>query len=219
MFDDRAAYVEARDANVAYLGESELRFYLYIDPLQVIRPLYERQRGAMDHRAISREYIRRVEDALGPVVADANLTVRAEPWGGTKTGGPIPDQQYAVQLLGFVMTAATTIVLLVDFADVVHRVIAKAKELTKNEVGISNGDAVILAAEAIFNNTGERDLTLAFETRMSRYLLAVDEMDSTSDGWLVGFRSQDRLYTAHVDWFGHVTLSGQDVGMSWTPKP
>lgn len=216
---DYDSYVEARQANLTYLGESEFRFYLRIDPSQLIRLLYEHQRSIVDDGAVGREYSRQVEETLDAIVSDANLRVRAEPWGGPKTGGPIPDQQYAVQLLGFAITAATTIVLLVDFADVMHRVIAKAKELTKNEVGISNGDAVILAAEAIFNSTGERDLTFAFETPMSRYLPDVDEGHSTFDGWLVGFRSRDRLYTAHVDWFGQVTLAGMDVSVSWTPKP
>lgn len=211
--------VEAREANLTYLGESELRFFLRIDPLQLIRPLDERLRSIVDDGAVSREYTRQVEEALGAIVSDANLGVRAEPWGGPKAGGPIPDQQYAVELVGFAITAATTIVSLVGFADVLHRVIAKAKELTKNEVGLSNGDAVILAAEAIFNSTGERDLTFAFETPMSRYLPDVDEGHSTFDGWLVGFRSRDRLHTAHVDWFGHVTLAGVDVSVSWTPKP
>lgn len=218
MFEDHDAYVEARDANVAHVGQSDLRFYLRIDPSHVIRPV-ERQRGTLDDRNVSHQYTSRVEDALEPVVASANLRVLAEPWGGVKTGGPIPDQQYAVQLIGFAVTAATTIVLLTDFADVLHRVIAKTKELTKNDVGISNGDAVILAAEAIFGQTGERDLAFAFETPMSKYLPDVEEWEGTFDGWLVGFRSRDRLYTAHVDWFGNVTLSGTDISTSWRSTP
>jgi hypothetical protein len=111
----------------------------------------------------------------------------------------------------------TTIVLLVDFAAVLHRILAKARELTGNNVGISNGDAVILAAEAIFDSTRERDLTFAFETRMTRYIPDLGELDSSFDGSLVGFRSRDRLYMAHVDWFGRVTLAGADVPVAWTP--
>lgn len=213
---DRDAYREVRDANVAFLGETQLRFHLSIDPLPISGPL--EGRGTLDDGAIKREYVRQVEDPLNAVVAEAGLTVKAEPWGGRKTGGPIPEQQYAVQILGIVVGAMGSIVVLVEFADVIRRAIAKAKELTKNDVGISNGHAVILAADAIFNSTGERELSFAFETPMNQYLPDVHEGWSTFDGWLIGFRSRDRLHIAHVDWFGGVTLADGDVSVSWTPK-
>lgn len=210
-------YRQIRDANEIYVGESGLRFHLRIDPMALIGPL-ERDSKSFDPAAIRHRYARQVADSLNPILKDRGLSVLPEPWGGGKTGGPIPDQQYAIQILGIVIGTMGSIVVLAEFADLIRRLMTKARELTQKEVGISNGDAVAFAARAILDRTGEKDLTFAFETPMSEYLADVEEGWSTFDGWLVGFRSPARLYLAHVDWFGGVTLAADDVNISWTPK-
>ena len=148
-------------------------------------------------------------------VAGTGLGVRAERYGGPKVGGPIPDQQYALYIIGVTLGVIGGIVTLAEFAAIVRKAIAKARELTKNDVGMSNGTAVILAADAIIESTGERDLTFAFETPMTRYLPDLEEFDSSFDGWLIGFRSRDKLHVVHVDFLGNVTLTGVDVEVDW----
>jgi hypothetical protein len=210
--EDEDAYRAAQDQNVAYVGTIALRFYLAIDPAAVIRPIYQ-QNPESDEAKIRREYAHAVEDALDSV--GGPVTTRAEPWGGPKTGGPLPDQTYLIQLIGLALTGMATVVLLVDFVDVVRRMIAKAKSLTNKDVAISDGVAVILAADAIYARTGEGDLALAFVTPLNEYLPDLGEMDSAFDGWLVGFRSPTHLRIAHVDRLGAVSAPDTDLPIDW----
>lgn len=188
-----------------------------IDPSAVVRPIYEadQTRGEVEVR---REYRERIEAALSEADPSHAISAYPEPWGGPKTGGPIPDQTYLVQLAGWAFAATTTIVLLVDFADVVRRFIAKAKALTGNDVAVSDGVAVLLAAAALFAHTQIADLALAFVTPLNEYLPTVDEMQTPFDGWLVGFRSESELYVAHVDRLGKVTLPDVRVPIDWAGR-
>lgn len=138
--------------------------------------------------------------------------------GGPKTGGPIPDENYAIQVVGLLLQGATTVVLLVDFADIVHRLLTKARELTKHEVAVSDGLALILAAEAVERETGATDLTVAFVTPMIDYLPRVHEGWSAFDGWLVGFRSDDSMQVVHIDRLGGVSIAGRDLPVTWTQR-
>jgi hypothetical protein len=214
--DAYEAYSRVREENLVYVGQVPLRFSFAIDPTRIIRPLYE---AKLTEDEVSRQYVRTVEDGIAEAIEGTDLRVAAEPWGGPKTGGPIPDQTYAFQVVGFVVGVAATIVVLADFADLVVRVMNRARELTRNEVAVSNGDAVALVAKALLERTDERDLSLAFATPLNAYLSSDhDDMDPYDDGWLVGFRSADRLHTAHVDRLGRVTLTEADVSISWTPR-
>lgn len=215
--DDEAEYDPRSCAHTAFVGDMGLEFYLRIDPSGVIRPIYEAQGDRFDDRAATLEYVSRLRSALTPIAAESNLTVEPEPWRGPKTGGPIPDQTYTVYLLGVAFDGVTTIVTLAAFAELLRRAMAKVKSMTNTDVAISNGAAVMLAADAVVEKTGEQDLTLAFVTPMNRYLPdVVGEMESPSDGWLVGFRSRGRLFVARVDSFGDVTVADGDVRVTWT---
>jgi hypothetical protein len=214
---DMEAYAAVRDENVAFLGSASVSFYVAIAPSEVIRPIYQRMQSAGD-TAVRAEYSRVIEDALNSAASGSPISVKAEPWGGAKTGGPIPDQTYVVQLLGWALAGMATIVVLVDFADVLHRIIRRAKELSENDVAISDGAAVILGAEAIFEKTGNRDLALAFVTPLNDYLPRLGEMDSPDDGWLVGFRSPDSVYVAHVDRYGEASVADTAIPVLWEPR-
>jgi hypothetical protein len=212
---DEAEYQSTQTDNVAYVGDSALRFYVVIDPSAIVRPIYERQpsAGETDVRRAYAETVQRALDSVDPAVA-----THAEPWGGPKTGGPIPEQTYVVQLIGLALSGMATVVLLVEFADVVKRVIDKAKSLSKKEVAVSDGLAVILAADAIYARTGEGDLALAFVTSLNEYLPELGEMDSAFDGWLVGFRSPTHLRIVHIDRLGKASVPDASLPIDWTAR-
>jgi hypothetical protein len=200
--------------DVVHLAGHELWFLFRIDPNAITRDLWADR--TMDE--VSLEYRRQVESELNPPLKETNLSLRAEAYGGPKTGGPVPDQQYALYLIGIAFAAMAGIVTIRDFAGIVRNVIGKAREMTSNDVAISNGLAVILAAEAIFDATGKDDLTFAFETPLARYMPDLGEWDSDFDGWLVGFRSRERLHVARVSSFGEVTMAPTDILMDWKPE-
>ncbi|NJD29991.1 MAG: hypothetical protein FIA92_17065 [Chloroflexi bacterium] len=209
---ENEAYLEARDENTAYVGSLELAFNLRLDPSRIAAPLAKRH-GYGD--ALRRAYATRVRSILRPVAIESGLRVVPEPWTGPKAGGPLPSQQAAVELVGLAVRVAEGIMALVGLAGVIRKIIQRVEQATGNKVIVSDGLAVVLAADAIFAQTRSSDLTLAFVTPMNRYLSQLGEFESTFDGWLVGFRARERLFTAHVDAYGGVTVTA-DSPITWT---
>jgi hypothetical protein len=200
--------------DTAYWGNHELRFTLHVNPNAVVEPIIKASGKEWYAEEIGDEYAAMMDRELGEIVAGTGVSVQTEPWGGAPTGGYSPDQYSAISLIGLAFDSMTNIVTVVGFAAIVRRLMVKAREMTGTDVAISNGDAVLLAADAIYRNTGDADLSLAFVTTMNAYLPTVDEMDPGSDGYLVGYRSEQQLHVVHVDWAGKVTFLGDDFDLA-----
>lgn len=211
-------YVEALEDGRRELADGSRHwFHFRIDPGPIVRELAATDADFSSAQWLGR-YRDRVTDAFGPVASEAGLTLAIEPYGGAKTGGPVPDQQYVVGLIGIALDWMSNIVTIAGFAALLHALQAKAREVTQNLITVTDGLAIILAAEAIQNATGETELVLGFATASATYTPDRGRFEPLTDGWMVGFRGRDKLYLAHVDGFGKVSLVAEPVPVNWKPE-
>lgn len=199
----------------AYVGRNELSFFLQINEGPILAAIAAEKGPDWDVADTGSEYLRRVRSELEPLLAGTKVTLAIEPYGGPKTGGWVPDQQYVIGLVDFLFHGIETVVVLANGIVLLRHLISKAESLTKTNVIVSDGAALILAADAIYTASGDTDLTLAFVSPMTRYQTGMEEGHSSFDGWLIGFRSPDAICMAHVDVYGAVTLVADDIQVSW----
>ena len=154
-------------------------------------------------KALGQAYATAVEEAVGDVAEPYRVV--AEPWGGPKTGGPVPDANYLVSLVGVASDWAGRIVDILAFGVLVRQTMDRLERFTCSPVRIDSGPAMIKAAEAIFESTGLIDLTLAFVASLSGYSSPEDEHRGPA-GWIVGYRGESELYLAVVLENGDVHL-------------
>jgi hypothetical protein len=43
-------------------------------------------------------------------------------------------------------------------------------------------------------------------------------MRSFDDGWMIGFRSADRIRVVHVDRLGRASIADSDIDVTWTSR-
>ncbi|MGD0248451.1 MAG: hypothetical protein ABSB75_05285 [Candidatus Limnocylindrales bacterium] len=115
-----------------------------------------------------------------------------------------------VTLYGFAATAADQIVTWAALLVGVRSLIRRLRELTHQPVELDTGTAIIVAADAILGQTGERDLTLAFSTEVTGALSPSDQ-SGHPDGFAVGFRGDGSLRLALMD------LAGERVVVRLVP--
>jgi hypothetical protein len=83
------------------------------------------------------------------------------------------------------------------------------KERSRQPVEISDGVAWLNASRAVFEATGNTALSFAFSTPLNPH---PPEEDGEPDGYLVGFRSDDRLWTVPVSLQGEILgIAEQDL--------
>jgi hypothetical protein len=205
-------YIAAREGARPRLVTGQPCFYFRIDPRRLVRAVYE-SGGAPEREPLL--YTERVEESFGPIAERHGMTVYVEPYGGPKTGGPIPDQQYIVGLAGVALEWVGHIVDLAALYVVLRELREKAREVTGNDVLISDGFAIVVASDAVYAATGDEDLVLSFATNAATYTPDRGDFDPISDGWMIGFRGPDKLYVAHVNSKGHVALVDHPIPVSW----
>lgn len=159
-------------------------------------------------------YASRLEKELTPVIAP--LTVDVEPWTGPHVGGPVPLPMELVWLAGIAHDAIGDVVNLAAFAVLAKAAVERVRAATGVQPHVSEGFAAILAADAICDETGAIDLTLAFVTPLRRPLRNLDELEPSWDGYMVGYRSEGRLLIAHASATGDVTVT-TDTSFMTTP--
>ena len=180
-------------------GHTQARMRVYIDPNPLIRELSGDASGN-----ILDKYEAAITDALAS--KEISVTASVEPWGGPKTGGPVPEAQYAVDILNIAWDWTGKISNLAGLIIIGKGVLMALERVTRRKARIDDGFAIIYAADAIFEATGEVDLTLAFCAPLNRHLLSLDQPSTPSSGYLVGFRSATALRMATVDDDGTVRL-------------
>lgn len=188
--------------------EQEVRYYyVQIDANPIMQRIFGGGSEEWDVDAHARDYVDFLRTELQPIVQGSGVTLAIEPYGGPKTGGPVPDQQYVIGLVDL-YHAAEAIVVLAEGAKLLRGLISKLEEITRKDILISDGDAEILAAEAILTATNETDLTLDYVRPMDRR--DEDREIDILEGWLVGFSSDEGVYTAHVDRVGGLVTLMKD---------
>jgi hypothetical protein len=199
-----------------YIGHEQVSFRLVIDEAHLIREisasLAEPGAARDPYEQVSEKYVSRLVSELRPVAG--SLTVSPEPYGGGKAGGPIPDQNYAIELIGVVSDVAGRIVDLVALGVIVRSCIGKLRSITQNEVAVSDGCAIVLAAEAVSLRTGRRDLTLAFIAPLHDYLIDAGGGHGSDASFVVGFRDRGQVFVAEVSRTGRVSLTDAPIALS-----
>jgi hypothetical protein len=208
-------YVKAREDARSSLADGEHYFHVRIDPAPIVRAVND-EGGVPEKEPL--QYTERVEEFFRPIVQPRGLSLYIEPYGGPKTGGPIPDQQYIVGLVGIALDWVGHIVDLAALYVLLREIRAKAQEVTGKDVLISDGFAIVVASDAVYAATGDRDLVLSFATNTAIYTPARGDLDPISDGWMIGFRGPNRLYLAHVNGKGNVALVDQPIPVTWSAE-
>lgn len=186
-----------------HIGRDWLDFYFVVDPGAMLEEGFRLHPDSLERAG--QHYAVRLQEEVAPGIAP--LTAEVEPWTGPKVGGPLPLQTELVWLLGLANDAIGDIVNLAAFAILIREGIARIRAATGNSPHVSDGLAAILAADAIFDETGVIELTLAFVTQLRKPLRNLDELESSWDGFMVGYRTEGRLMIAHVRATGEVTLT------------
>jgi hypothetical protein len=138
-----------------YIGHELVRFRLVIDETHLIREIsasLEPNGGSDQYEQVNEKYVSRLVSELRPLAGA--FTISPEPYGGRKAGGPIPDQNYPIELIGVVSDVAGRIVDLVALGVLIRGCIRKLRSITHNEVAVSHGCAIVLAAEAVYERPG-----------------------------------------------------------------
>jgi hypothetical protein len=208
-------YVRAREEARPSLADGEHYFYFRIDAAPIVQAVND-SGGAPDKEPLL--YTERVEESFGPIAQQHGMSLYIEPYGGPKTGGPIPDQQYIIGLVGIALDWVGHIVDLAALYVVLREMRAKAQEVTEKDVLISDGFAIVVAADAVYAATGDKDLVLSFATNAGTYTPGRGDFDPVSDGWMVGFRGPDRLYLAHVNSEAQVALVDHPIPVTWSAE-
>lgn len=198
-----------------YFGHNEVEFHLVIDEGSLVREILESIDGtanAGSYEVVNERYVTRLVGELKPVAG--SLKVVPEPYTGGKAGGPIPDQTYVVNLIGVASDLAGRLADFVALGIIIRGVIGKLRSITHNEVAVSDGCAIVLAAEAIFESTARRDLTLAFVTPLHDFLIDAGGGQGSDAGFMVGFRDRHELFVVQVSRTGAVSLAGTPIPLS-----
>jgi hypothetical protein len=162
-----------------------------------------------DRQLIGVRYAAALEQELAPLAEP--LHVRIDPRGpeinvhGHEVGMTGPGEVDFVALYGAAFTLATAVVVWAQFADTVKSVVKRLRERTGHPVRLNTGTAIFVAADAIFKETGERDLTLSFSAEMNPDA----EVESLPEvaGYAVGFRDKSSVRIALMDEFGeHIVV-------------
>jgi len=157
-----------------------------------------------DRRLIGVRYAAALERELAPLAGP--LQVRIDPSGpeilvdGHEPGTTGPGYLDVASIYQVAFTLATTVVVWAQFAGAVRSVADRLRERTGQRVRLNSGTAIFVAADAIFEETGERDLTLSFSTEMNPD--AADESLPEVAGFAVGFRDKSSVRIALMDEFG-----------------
>jgi hypothetical protein len=196
-----------------HFNRVEVTFDWYVDPaLPLSRVGDPREAGSFDQ--LGAAYSDFMEHEIAAVLPPT-VGVIAEPWGGPKTGGPVPDQQYAVVLLDIASQWVGRVVDIAALITIVRAVTRRLEEATGKATHVPNGAAMVLAAHAIMDATGEYDLTLSFVTPLRRYSANLGDFDENFTGWLVGYASATGdLFLAHVSRTGEVTVTADPVNVT-----
>jgi hypothetical protein len=128
------------------------------------------------------------------------------PWGGPRTGGPLPSQSEIVYLLGLAGDVVGRAVDLAAAFVLIKGGLAWLADTTQDRVLINDGVAILAAADAVWAATGANDLTLAFATPLSAHRVELDDFDPGDDGYLIGFRDASNLVVVRVDSFGSARI-------------
>ena len=163
----------------------------------------------IDRQLIGVRYAATLEKDLAPVAEP--LLVRINPSGpeipvdGHEVGVTGPGDFDFAALYGPALGLATTVVVWAEFADKVKSLVKWLRERTGDPVRLNTGTAVFVAADAIFKQTGDRDLTLSFSTEMNP-----DSGDQSilpeAAGFAVGFRDKSSVRIALMDEFGESVI-------------
>jgi hypothetical protein len=208
-------FFERRDEARVELATGRVSFSFSIDSRALTRSLDDEQALVSHDGEQIQAYQERVLEAFGPVAKQHGLTLAVEPYGGPKTGGPIPDQQQLVTVVGIALEWVGHIVNLAALYVLLRDVRNKAKEVTANDILVDEGFAIIAVSDAVLKATGDNDLVLSFSAVSGTYTPARGDFDPTHDGWMLGFRGPQALYLAHVDIYGNVNLIREPIPVDW----
>jgi hypothetical protein len=126
---------------------------------------------------------------------------------GIRCMGPGGD---LLTLYGIVFTGAEQLVVWASLCLGVRALMRRLAELTDQPVELDTGSAVIVAADEILRETGERDLVLAFSTEVSPF---EPNLSCDVDGFAVGFRERASIRVALMD------RQGEHVIVRLMPMP
>jgi hypothetical protein len=204
------------DSTDLYFGHNRVAFHLGIDESTLVREIFESIEGTVANaescEVVNERYVTRLVAELQPEAG--SLKVVPEPYGGGKSGGPIPDQNYVVNLIGVASDLAGRVADFVALGIIVRGLIGKLRSITHNEVAVSDGCAIVLAAAAVFESTARRDLTLAFITPLHDFLIDAGGGHGSDAGFMVGFRDRRELFIVQVSRTGAVSLAGTPIPLS-----
>jgi hypothetical protein len=114
------------------------------------------------------------------------------------------------------MDAMTQLVTLAGLAAIVRNLAQRLEKVTGRPVELDTGTAVLIAADAAFRETGERDLTLAFSTEVAG-AFTPEDMSGNVEGFAVGFRDDASIRLVLMDHFGE-HLSVRLVPVPWASQ-
>lgn len=207
--DRYSAWYDREEPEPYHAGYAEVRFRFYVAPAAVLKEAGKRLGPQPSLDDLSAQYEATVAHAA--TEAWPGVRVDVEPYGGPKTGGPVPDAQYLVEFVNVLNQYGGAIVTVAGLGVLVRAAMRRLQAVTQHDVRVSDGPAMVLAADAIMDATGRRDLALAFVAPLNRYLPALGDLDSSFGGWLVGYRGEDVLYLAVVHEDGTVDLPSGDA--------
>jgi len=233
-------FVEREPAGV-YLGHADMapaRFNLQYDGwpfLEEVIQGYRREKGLPESREFDdlgsglKGPDRAVIGARFAELMKIELSSRAGPFGisvaekppnididGSGVGVCGPVGLDLVTLYGFAITAADHIVTWAALAKGLRTLMRRLQKVARVPIELDTGTAIIIAADEIQRQTGERFLTLAFSVEIAG-AMCEEDMSGNHDGFAVGFRDRASLRVAVMDVVGGNAVVHL-VPMLWGPK-
>lgn len=215
-------YAESRERYAKSVGLQEVTFSLRC--VGAFAPSLFDQQAAIDasnegrgdffelYNAAGRAYKVALEAELAGATGFAGWEM---PWDDLAPGDSFGDpfSGDAVYLLAEVTKIGETILTWVGMAAVLRAGIKRLREIGEAEPVVDEGAAAVLASEAIFHDSKERELDFAFSTPISARGAKGRFIVTEPDAFLVGFRGDDALWTAVV------LTNGDVLGVATQPLP
>jgi hypothetical protein len=221
MGDEDTFPVESRDDALLYVGLGELHVSLTL-------PSGRLSKEFLAQYELSHPDWPESEDDFEPSEAelkwraDANaafeLAVRSEMAAATGHDGWTTNEPFAYVGMAAGIPPGDVVTLLLDQAGNIDKIVTwisavgflvQAMKYLRERYGeeptVDDGAALVIASQAIFEESGDNDLTVAFSVGLNPRSQGEDEeWIDMPDGYLVGFRGDNRLWTAVVALNGDV---------------